>query len=278
MKTNFDNNTDNIYSLHNLDNYNKSLTNNSHDIIKKYCEIMNIFFKIIVENLKVKKNEYSKFIIIRGFETITNVFNNILYYTKNLDLTYYHCQKSSYYYVEFIQQITEEQHVFLQLSSRDASTYVYKKNIFEINHDITKNIPHANKELKNKLDVINKHTSIFKYLLETVLLNSDLENECSEKKVELINKLEIIYEHIHLLKLDDKTIQIIQKCFELINEINSKNENTEKSNEIYLDTIFTLLKKCGKNTHKIISTIEKNILVIDLEEVTINNIITFITK
>jgi len=278
MKTNFDNNTDNIYSLHNLDNYNKSLGNSTHNIIKKYCEIMNSFFKIIVENLKVKKNEYLKFIIIRGFETITNVFNNILYYTKNLDLTYYHCQKSSYYYVEFIQQITEEQHVFLQLSSRDASTYVYKKNIFEINHDITKNIPQANKELKNKLDVINKHTVIFKYLLETVLLNCDLENEYLEEKVELINKLEIIYEHIYLLKLDDKSIQIIQKCFELINEINITNQNIEKRNEIYLDTIFILLKKCVKNTNKIISNIEKNILVIDLEEVAINNIIGFITK
>jgi hypothetical protein len=275
MKTKFDNNTDNIYSLHNLDNYNKNLTNSTHDIIKKYCEIINSFFKIIVENLKVKKNEYSKFIIIRGFETITNVFNNILYYTKNLDLTYYHCQKSGYYYVEFIQQITEEQHVFLQLSSRDASTYVYKKNIFEINHDITKNIAKSNKELKNKLDVINKHTNIFKYILESNLQIFDLENESLEKKVELINKLEIIYEHIYLLKLDENSTKIIHKCVELINEINIKNE---KSNELYLDTIFTLLKKCSKNTNNIIHNIEKNIRSLDIEVITLGNLDNFLKK
>jgi hypothetical protein len=245
---------------------------------------MNSFFKIIVENLKVKKNEYSKFIIIRGFETVTNVFNNILYYTKNVELTCYHCQKSCYYYVEFIQQITEEQHVFLQLSSRDASTYVYKKNIFEINHDVTKNISKANKELINKLSIINKHILFFKYILESSLQNFDLENECLEKKVELFNKLDIIYEHIYLLHLDIHSIEILHKCVELINEINTKNDKNDKndkSNELYLDTIFTLLKKCSKNTHKIISTIEKNMLVVDIEGVTINNInniITCITK
>ena len=83
------------------------------------------------ENIKLQNQIYLKFIVIRGLETITNVFSIILYYTKNIDLTYFQCQKSFYYYIEFIGQISEEQHSFLQLNSRDAITYVYKKTLVD---------------------------------------------------------------------------------------------------------------------------------------------------
>jgi hypothetical protein len=266
MKIIIDNNNDNIdnnYSLPNLDNYNKNLNDNINEIVKKYWSLLINYLKCILEKLKSNKNTYTKFIIIRGVDTITNVFNTILFYTKNLDLTYYHSQKAYYYYIEFIQQITEDQHVFLQLSSRDATTYVYKKNIFELNPDITKSTIPTHKELKNKLVILNKYTRIFKYILESTLQNFDLEKESLEKKLELVDKLDIIYEHFYLLKLDESSIQIIQKCFELIYEINIKN----RMNELYLDTLFTFLKRCSKNTSKTISNLEKNI-----SNIIINNI------
>ena len=76
---------------------------------------------------------YLKFIVIRGIETLTHVFNTILHYTKNLEITYLHSQKAYYYYIEFISQISEDQNIFLQLSSNDAIMYVYKKTIYNIN-------------------------------------------------------------------------------------------------------------------------------------------------
>ena len=247
IDNNIDNNINNNYSLTNLDNYNKNLNDNVNDIIKKYWILLINYLKCIVEKIKPNKNTYIIFIIIRGLETITNVFNNILFYTKNLDLTYYHSQKAYYYYIEFIQQISEDQHVFLQLSSRDATTYVYKKNIFEINHDITKSTLPTNKELTNKLVVINK------YIFESTLQNFNFEKETLEKKIELVDKLDIIYEHLYLLKLDECSIQIIQKCFEIIHD------SVNKTNEQYLDTLFIFIKKCSKNTNKTICNIEKNI-------------------
>ena len=257
MKINIDKNNL-IYSFDNLDNYNENLNNTLNEIIKKYCEIIYEFLKFIFKKIKIKNNYYCQFIILRGIDTVTNVFNTLLYYTKNLELTYYHCQKSYYYYVEFIEQISDEQHIFLQLSSRDASTYVYKKNIFELNLDIKKNMEPIKKELKNKFELLNEYTFIFKYILETVLDKIDLENKSIEFKIELIDKLDAIYESIYLLSLDIKSIEIISKCFEVINKF-----NIDIKHDLYLEIIFSILNKCGKNTSKQISNIEKNINIIN---------------
>ena len=100
-------NPENTYSLHNVDNFNKTLDISLNDITNKYTELVVEYLKFIYENIKVQNLTYSKFIVIRGLETITNVFNIILYYTKNIDITYFQCQKSFYYYIEFIGQITE---------------------------------------------------------------------------------------------------------------------------------------------------------------------------
>ena len=127
------------YSLHNNENFKKELEPEISDITKKLSELFIDYFKFIIENIKFKKSNFSRFIITRGLDTIINVFNHILFYTKNLDVTYFHCQKAFYFYVEFIGQISEDEKMFLQLSSRDATTYVYKKTIFEINNETKKN-------------------------------------------------------------------------------------------------------------------------------------------
>ena len=132
MNTNKDNN----FSLQNLDNYRKNIDNTTCEITEKYYMLITEYFKFIIENIKVKNSNFAKFIITRGLDTITNVFNSIFYYTKNIDLTYFHCQKSFYFYLEFVGQISEDEKMFLQLSSRDATLYVYKKTIFEINNEI----------------------------------------------------------------------------------------------------------------------------------------------
>ena len=138
MKYSSDN--ESSYSLHNVDNFKNTLTINVNVVMEKYINLIIHYLKFVIETLKIKKKQLSNFIIIRGIDTLTNVFNNILYYTKNLELTCFHCQKAYYYYIEFIEQITDEQNVFLQLNSRDAITYVYKKTIYEINNDFRKNI------------------------------------------------------------------------------------------------------------------------------------------
>ena len=140
-----------------------------------------------------KSDSFCKFIIQRGLITITNVFNIILFYSKNLDMAYYHSQKAYYFYVEFIGQISEEHNTFLQLSSRDAILFIYKKTIFDIHNECKKRDHNEEckekdkekekdrdrdrekeKEEKKKLDTLEKMQTIQQILLTSVIEGFDL--------------------------------------------------------------------------------------------------------
>ena len=69
---------------------------------------------------------------------LKNVMNVLFLYTRNTELIYKHLNKSFLYYIEFIEQIGEEGNSFLQLSSKDAMLFVYKKTIFDINIEYKK--------------------------------------------------------------------------------------------------------------------------------------------
>ena len=70
--------------------------------------------------------------------------------TGYLELSFYHTQKAYYFYIEYIEQISDDNITFLQLTSRDAILFVYKKTIFELNNDCKKKIL-KNPILKKKI-------------------------------------------------------------------------------------------------------------------------------
>lgn len=158
-------NNNNRFSLNDSNNYICNLTNTIGDIVNKYNTLLMEYLNFIVDNISVKNSEYSKFIIERGIETITHVFTMLLYYSRNIDMAYYHGQRSFYFYVEFIGQISEDQHTFLNLSSRDAAMFVYKKTIFELSTDYRKNITEPSKDTIEKLDTLNVNINIFKNII-----------------------------------------------------------------------------------------------------------------
>jgi hypothetical protein len=221
------------YSLNNSDNFKKELDDDITYIVNKLSDLLLEYLKFIIENIKAKHKNFYKFIILRGLDTIINVFNYLLLYTKNIELTYFHCQKSFYLYVEFIGQISEDEKMFLQLTSRDASIYVYKKTIFEINSELKKNNENISDYTKIKLDIINVFIDLYKTLL-IKLVNDDYSN--------------------------DKNLTFLEEIFKKINNISDKplilklNNITEKlfydiENANYLfETINALIKKSNKNT------------------------------
>ena len=226
-------NQENIYSLHNVDNFNKTLDININDVVEKYVYLVIEYLKFIYENIKVQNLTYSKFIVTRGLETITNVFSIILYYTKNIDLTYFQCQKSFYYYIEFIGQITEEQHTFLQLNSRDAITYVYKKTFFEINNDYKKNMLPPTKENIKKFDLINEYIKIYKIILLKII-NTD-----SKINTSYIDNFEIFCIKLNNTKIDLDNLNILESLITILN-------NKINTIDNFLKIILFITKKINK--------------------------------
>jgi len=159
------NNNNNRFSLNDSNNYICNLTNTIGDIVNKYNTLLMEYLNFIVDNINEKNSAHSKFIIERGIETITHVFTMLLYYSRNVDMAYYHGQRSFYFYVEFIGQISEDQHTFLNLSSRDAAMFVYKKTIFELSTDYRKNLTEPSKDTIEKLDTLNVNINIFKNII-----------------------------------------------------------------------------------------------------------------
>jgi hypothetical protein len=230
------------YSLHNSENYKKELDSEITDVVQKISQLFIDYFKFITENIKLKKSTFSQFIIIRGLDTIINVFNYILLYTKNIDLVYFHCQKAFYFYVEFVGQISEDEKMFLQLTSRDATTYVYKKTIFEINPELKKNNEEVSDYTRLKLDIINIYIDLYKTLLLKVI-NNDFTN------VKNLENIELIYKKLNGLtnksKLKDLN-QIIEHLFYRI-------ENAE----YFFDVCVLLVKKFTKNQEHINNCLDK---------------------
>jgi hypothetical protein len=240
------------FSLYNVENFNKHFPYINTYIQDKYIRLILEYLKYILENIKITNGSYSKFIIIRGFDTISHVFNNILFYTHNLDITYYHSQKAFYFYVEFIEQITEDKNMFLQLNSRDATMYVYKKTLFEINNEYRKNLQPNNVEINNIFQILNEYINLYKNLIYNIINKMDFVIYDKSTIHNIILKFENICNKLNILELKESHIKTIQVFIDKIN-IN------ELSIQKYIEIIEILIKKVTKNVNKIDIIKNKNI-------------------
>jgi len=239
--------------IQNKDNYKPVLQANILEIVDKYSKLIIEYLFFIIENIGPKNSTYSKFIITRGINTITHVFSNLLYYSNNLDMAYYHSQKSFYFYVEFIGQISEDQHSFLKLSSRDASIFVYKKTIFEIPSDI-KNQAELDKFSSSTLDQVQKKIQtmeifdqykiiihiFFQKLIRNFIFNDILEN----KKQYLIENVGLSKKIIDLLigQIFTPNSQDLNNIIYLIKQI----DQLDIDNKEYYKLLEFLMKKYTK--------------------------------
>merc|ERR1711991_36992 len=146
-----------------------------------------------------------------GVESLTHIFTFLIFYTKNMPLTYHHCEKSLFYYIEFIGQIGDDNHTFLQLNSKDAVLFIYEKSIF---------------------DKINLFTNLYKNTVN-IIVNS--------------NNIDIVSELENRNNLYQENFVLVNDIFNLII---SKNKNKNTSSNItyyYKITKKLLLKKYNLN-------------------------------
>lgn len=243
------------FSLHNSENYKTELTSNICDVTKIYSELILEYFRFIQENIKLSASKMSKFIITRGLDTITNVFLNLLYYTKNLDVTYFHCQKSFYFYVEFVGQISDDEKMFLQLTSRDATTYVYKKTIFEINNEFKKLHPEISLLFREKLDTIKIYINIYQTYLFKIINSTHKKEINKEMQLSYIEQYIKITEKFNTLNNDilhnKSNICLLEK---IVDKLYDKIDDAD----FFFKVNFMLAKKFLKNNN-IVKNVEEKI-------------------
>jgi hypothetical protein len=186
----------------------------------------------------------------------------LFFYTKNLDLTFYHTQKAYYFYIEFIEQISDDNITFLQLSSRDAVMFVYKKTIYDINNEYKKNIPKLTQDDEEILEIIKLYVIIYKknihFLInhpnflydkkkEIITIFCDkfrlLNNNLIKIKIKL-NCIKCIYSYTQLLITNQINVDAFYNCLEdFIMHIQMKKKTCEDTHNITKNINFCNVNK-----------------------------------
>jgi hypothetical protein len=205
------------YAINNVDNYKHIIQYSIPEILTKFVSVIIEFMNFITEKINMRNKPYYNFIFERGIDMLIHVFTITLYYTKNLDLTFYHSQKAYYFYIEFIEQISDDNIMFLQLSSKDAITFVYKKTIFEINHEYKRNAVELTNDEKHILAHLDIYISIYKNIIIFLINHIDFKYD---NKIEYINtccdKIKTICEESNKNKIKKNYIECIYLFTELL--------------------------------------------------------------
>ena len=124
------NNSDTTKLLLNKKSY-KSKLEDVNTIIFEYVKILHEYLTHITKMIEIKEYNHYRYIILRGYDLLKNVFLFLIFYTKNTELVNHHLRKSYLYYTEFIGQIGEDSNSYLQLNSKDACLFIYKKKLMK---------------------------------------------------------------------------------------------------------------------------------------------------
>ena len=241
----------NNYILNNIDNYKSELDSNEHILFIKYIGLIHELIQCYMENIVIQSEEYLKHILIKGIKNTFYIYNFLLLYTKNVELAVYHTHKSIIYYIEFISQIGEDTHNLLNLNSKDASLFIYKKTIFEVNEDVRKCYIETD-TTKSKLKSLQLYIDFYNNIIIQLISHYDLKTNKLDglqkiiftklyKIVEAIIQLPIMYKNNPTLvksKLD--SLHILLNTFN-----NSYSYRFIENNYLYL------IEYCIKKIHKI---------------------------
>jgi hypothetical protein len=239
------------FTLYNTSNYKSCIEKSVLEILNKFIEVIVEYMHIILEKKVIKNEIYNDFVFERGFDTLKHVFLITFYYTKNLELTFYHTQKAYYFYVEFIEQITNDNATFLRLGSRDAIMFVYKRTIFDLNNEYKKDMEEPNFAEKNILQIVTLFIPIYKDIILYVMKYYDSNNDNKKKYINIfyslikninenlyknkINNNQIECLHIFTTLLHDKKIEI-NEYFKLLDNFIKKLINKKNNNESTIKT------------------------------------------
>lgn len=255
---------DNDYNMLLESNYLKTNKYDDDEILLNYFNILKEYIFHTGENMIM--NDFNQYLctLKRGLSTIKHIFTILLLYTNNLDLSVYHSKKAYLYYVEFVSQIGNESHSYLQLNSKDAALFILKKTVFEITQEQKESLS-LNTESKNK----NRFTYIFCNIINNLFISVlDNENMQGESKMSYIMYVITMLQKIvtKIVKLKENINKKIYICEAFFNFIKSSSISSIKDEGIYLNICNLLLKKLCLNPEKVSNNIEKNMQTEDFDQ------------
>jgi hypothetical protein len=181
----------------------------SWNIFAQYVMMMNDYLNHFTETEKFKKEAKDRiYLLINGFTTLTHVFKIMLNHSTDIDQVIEMTEKAIYYYTQFIEQMEENILHDLNVSSNNASLFVYKKTI----QDLVPETQHKTKEnMKNFdtllliyrhiVDSMIKNNTEYNSLISTQLINIAIElcrNNTDEKIVSTeLSSMLLYLKHIH---------------------------------------------------------------------------------
>ena len=237
----------NDFLLSNKDNYKISINGTSYEIIHKYLLIIVEYLLYLIDyKSNLGTSNLTEYLTNRGIETITTVFLHLLHYTKNPELAYYHSEKSFYFYVEFISQVSQEDKSFLQLSSRDACNYVFKKTVYNINNryvhntNMNMNTSEPNQDAKQDANTEEKQDANTDANIEEKQdANSDIIAE-PKKQTNTSNDTTTDYTQSPDKQLDDPILYDTQSVESYINDHDSKIKFINKNVYLYKSIFYKI--------------------------------------
>ncbi len=220
--------------------YNDSIKEPLGDIYVKYILLIKEYISHFNQTYTNDNQLYYKYLFIKGLQVNLTLFNMLFMYLKNLDVTYKHCQQGFFYYVEFIGQIGNDNGGFLQLSSKDAVLFVYKKTIFDINIEHKKKHEITSIHEKKILNIVNKFSLILNSIFEKIIITEKIS---SEKLYSYIDRIILLCNYI-----PNTDINIANNKIEIIYKFITKLTTIDSGIELYLDLLQLFFKKLKKNT------------------------------
>ena len=231
-------------NIYNTDNYKEKFKKLQYkQFTKLFIELINEFLIHLSDKILLQNQGKYFFVIQRGIETITHIFDTLLLYTKNIELTIFHCKRAYIYYVEFIGQIGDDKNSYLQLNSKDATLFVYKKTIFEINNEYRKSYTISPDDIMI-MDIMRKLNTLYKKILLHIILTDQLSINNKETVIPFATKTasKIVEK---LLNFNTDLTNILVKadvCYHFINILEHKNLDSIK----YANIIECFVKKLKK--------------------------------
>lgn len=248
------------YNLGDAENYNSCLEETESILFLKYVGLIHELIECSSENLSgIHNKEYLKHIIITGITNASYIYGFILLYTNNLELAVYHTQKAIIYYIEFVCQIGDNNNNLLKLNTKDATLFVYKKTIFEINEEYRMCFSEKN-ENKDKLKLLEKFNDIYNGIIVQMIEKCHFTERSPENDRENENNLvelkKMLFTKVY--KIVETLIQLPIICNYCETSCISKLENTR--NIILIITSHSNYEFIQKNYWYLLdSIIKKNI-------------------